>query len=101
MWESLHPGYLPWQHDTLDLSDGLDITTAIRQSVLNGQRPRITEKDCPQGYIELMKRCWAKHSDQRPRFLAEFFAEENQKEKDPQLRFTIGSALKKILWEMH
>ena len=101
MWEVAHPGRIPYQGEHFETSDSVDITMAIRQAVLNGRRPRIENvPSLPPGYEDLMKRCWSKYPEDRPRFLADFFEEDTGFTKSSRSNQTIGSILRKMVWEM-
>jgi serine/threonine protein kinase len=99
MWEVAHPGRIPWQGEELDVDQDTDITSAIRKAVVEGRRPTVqTSADWPPGYHELMTRCWAKNSNERPRFLADFFEDEGLLSKGSRSKPTIGSRLRKMIW---
>lgn len=101
MWEVAHPGRIPWQGEQFDTSETVDITMAIRQAVLSGRRPIIEDTaSWPPGYLELMTRCWSKHPEDRPRFLADFFEDDSNPSRSQRSRQTIGSILRKMVWEL-
>ena len=98
LWEVAHPGRIPWQGESFELSDSVDITTAIRNAVLEGRRPAVKDvEEWPPGYQDLMRKCWNEHSDDRPRFLSSFFDEDII--KPDRTGQTIGSILRRMIWE--
>jgi hypothetical protein len=101
MWEVAHPGRIPWQGENFELDESIDITRAIRLAVLSGRRPALTKSELwPEGYKELMERCWSKHAEDRPKFIADFFEEDTSGNRSRGPSPTIGSVLRKMLWEM-
>lgn len=97
MWEVAHPGRVPWQNEDQVLGEQVDITEAIRNAVMNGNRPSCTgTDDWPSGFHNLMVACWQQRSSDRPRFLPNFldaFEDKNKSRQDQ----TIGFILRKML----
>ena len=59
LWELLENKVI---YNNLNLLD-------IRETVLNGIRPKITKFDSSQNYIQLIKQCWASSPILRPNFI--------------------------------
>eukprot|EP00041_Stephanoeca_diplocostata_P032049 m.1015484 g.1015484 ORF g.1015484 m.1015484 type:complete len:1017 (-) comp24077_c0_seq14:2878-5928(-) len=67
MWEIV-VRQTPWEQDIAE--EGVRFSTALRQAVLDGQRPSLPmQTDFPKAYIELMKRSWSGAPMARPSFV--------------------------------
>jgi serine/threonine protein kinase len=47
---------------------GIDGSVVSQRVVKEGLRPKISEKECPGPFLELMRRCWDEDPDKRPYF---------------------------------
>jgi len=48
---------------------GIDGTEVSIRVIKENMRPKILEKECPAGFLILMKDCWQREQDKRPSFL--------------------------------
>lgn len=47
---------------------GIDGQVVSQRVVKEGLRPKISEKEAPGPFLDLMKRCWAEDPERRPKF---------------------------------
>lgn len=47
---------------------GIDGSVVSQRVVKEGLRPKISDKECPGPFLELMRRCWDEDPEKRPYF---------------------------------
>ena len=75
--------------------------------ICNGERPKIDEKEAPECYINLMKRCWDSNPDNRPnseeisKSIRKFYEEVGQFEEAEEYRINNLSSIENIQLAIH
>jgi serine/threonine protein kinase len=107
MWEVAHPGRVPWDELAVDTTL-TTIQDRIREFVCSGRRLKSHDaKSWPPGYERLMRMCWRQNPADRPCFVRSFltdpdsftFASSSSRKSGEAAQETIGTSLKRVLWD--